>query len=195
MVPPIFEITPTHVLSFGIKLSEADAREWLNLRVHTFSLKMKDIIPPELSRLFNSTTLPDQSGRAFNRFFKKVDKAIRIAEHEYAEKIGLCYSGDSMTERDRCRMVAYLMGARSGKRGAICYQQIAMTSPGTPREGPGTREVRQVHVMAEAGKVRARVLAGTEQLQKKTLVFGAPDKKSQQTHPKVPATSASATVH
>lgn len=184
------EITPTHVLSFGIKVSEADAKEWLKLWAHTFSLRMKDIVPPELSRLFQSAT----PSRTFDRFSKKVNKAIHRAGNEYAGEIGLRCSGDSITERDRCRMVAYLMGARSGRREAICYQEITMTSPST-NELPEAREELPVHVIAEAGKVRASVLAGDKQLRKKILVFGAPDRKSQPAHSKVPSISASATVH
>ncbi|HKT50303.1 MAG TPA: hypothetical protein VJV96_08390 [Candidatus Angelobacter sp.] len=191
MAPPIFEITPTHVLSFGIKVSEADASQWLKLWAHTFSLRMKDIVSPELSKLFQSAT----PSRTFDRFVKKVEKAIHRAENEYAENIGLCYSRDCMTERECCRMVAYLMGAGSGKREAICYQEITMTPPNSSKEGPETREEHPVHVIAEAGKVRARVLAGYEQLQKKILVFGAPDKKSQPAHSKIPPMTTMATVH
>lgn len=193
MARPIFEITPTHVISFGIKVSDADAAEWLKLW-DTFSLEMKDIVTPELSRLFHNTPLRDFPGRTFDRFFKKVNKAICRAEDEYAEKIGLCHPRERIAERDRCRMVAYLMGAGSGKREAICYQEIALTPPGCPKEGPGTRECRPVYVIAEGGKVRARVLAPDEQLQKKILLFGAPDTRAEALS-KIPPMTASAIVH
>ena len=171
MVRPIFEITPTHVISFGIKLSEADAEEWLKLWADTFSLDMKDIVTPELNRMFHRATRRDYPGRAFDRFLKKVDEAIYSAEDEYAEKAGLCHSGDCKAEHDRRRMVAYLMGAGSGKREAICYQKITMTPPDPGKKRQRTRQERPVLVIAEGDTVRARVLQPDEQLRKKILIF------------------------
>jgi hypothetical protein len=140
---------------------------------------MKDIIP-KFSRLFNTAILRNCPGRAFDRFIKKVDEAICTAQDEYAEKIGLCYSGDCMIRQDRRRMVAYLMGAGSGKREAICYQTIAVAPPFSGKEGPRTREERPILVIAEGDKVRARVLKHSGPLRKKVLVFGAPPKKHTQ---------------
>lgn len=182
MARPIFEITPTHVISFGIKLSDADAQEWLKLWADTFSLEMKDIVTPELNRMFHRATLRDCPGKAFDRFLKKVDEAIYTAEDEYAEKAGLSHSGGCKTGHDRRRMVAYLMGAGSGKREAICYQTFTMTPPDSEKKGQRTREERPVLVIAEGGTVRARVVELDEQLRKKVLVFGAPDKKPRQLH-------------
>lgn len=177
MVRPIFEITPTQVSSFGIKLSPADAEEWLKLWTATVSLEMNEITP-KFSRLFTTAILRNCPGRAFDRFIKKVDEAIYTAEDKYAEKIGLCHCGDCMTRQDRRRMVAYLMGAGSGKREAICYQTIVVTPPFSRKKGPRTREERPVLVIAEGDKVRARILEHDGQLRKKILVFGAPSKKS-----------------
>ena len=130
---------------------------------------MKEIIP-KFSRLFTTAILRNCPGRAFDRFIKKVNEAIYTAEDEYAEKIGLCHSGDCMTRQDHRRMVAYLMGAGSEKREAICYETIAMAPPFSRAERP-------VLVIAEGDKVRARVLEHHGQLRKKILVFGAPPKK------------------
>lgn len=184
MARPIFEITPTQISSFGIKLSQADTEEWLKLWTATVSLEMKEITP-KFSRLFNTAILRNCPGRAFDRFIEKVDEAIYTAEDKYAEKIGLCHSGDCMTMQDRRRMVAYLMGAGSGKREAICYQTIVVTPPFSRKEGPRTREEHPILVIAEGDKVRARVLEQNRQLRKKILVFGAPPKKTHSAHSKV----------
>jgi hypothetical protein len=158
-------------------VSEADAEEWLKLWSETVSLKMKEIIP-KFSRLFNTAILRNCPGRAFDRFIKKVDEAICTAEDEYAEKIGLCHSGDCMTRQDRRRMVAYLMGAGLGRREAICYQTIALTPAFSRKEEPWTKEDIPILVIAEGDKVRAKVLEHSGPLRKKILVFGAPPKKS-----------------
>lgn len=143
----------------------------------TVSLEMKEITP-KFSRLFNTAILRNCPGRAFDRFIKKVDEAIYAAEDKYAEKIGLCHCDDCMTSQDRRRMVAYLMGAGSGKREAICYQTIAVAPPFSRKEGSRSREEHPILVSAEGDKVRARVLEHERPLQKKILVFGAPPKKS-----------------
>jgi hypothetical protein len=142
----------------------------------TVRLEMKEIIP-KFSKLFNTAILRNCPGRAFDRFIKKVDEAIYRAQDEYAEKIGLCYSGDCMIRQDRRRMVAYLMGAGSGKREAICYQTIAVAPPFSRKEGLRTREERPILVIAEGDKVRARVLEHNGPLRKKILVFGTPHLK------------------
>ena len=177
MVRPIFEITSTQVSSFRIKPSKSDAEDWLKLWTETVSVKMKEITP-QLSRLFNTATPCNCPGKAFDRFMKKVDEAIYTAEDEYAEKIGLCHFEGDMTRQDRRRMVAYLMGAGSGKREAICYQTIVVPPSFSRKKGPRTREERPVLVIAEGDKVRAKVLKHDGQLRKKILVFGAPPKKS-----------------
>jgi hypothetical protein len=195
MTRPIFEVTPTHVISFGIKLSEADAEGWLKLWTDTFSLEMKDIVTPELNRMFHRATLRDCPGRAFDRFRKKVDEAIYTAEVEYAEKVSLCHSGDFKTEHDRSRMVAYLMGGGSRKREAICYQKITMKPPDSGEIKQPTKEERPVLVIAERGMVRARVLEVDEQLRKKILVFGSPDRKPEWARSKAQPKNTSPTVH
>jgi hypothetical protein len=173
MARPVFEITSPHTSVFRkgreIKISKIDATEWLNLWAHSFSAETKDTVNPELSKIFHQATL---RGKAFYRFFKKVDHAIHKAEHEYAETIGLSHSGDCVTERDRFRMVAYLMGAGSAKREAICYQEITMRPRDCRKQGRKITEQRPVLVIAEAGNVRARVLSRDERLLKKLLVFG-----------------------
>ena len=143
----------------------------------TVSLEMNEITP-KFSRLLNTAILRNCPGRAFDQFIKKVDEAICTAEDKYAEKIGPCHSGDCMTRQDRRRMVAYLMGAGSGKREAICYQTIVVPPSFSRKKGPRTREERPVLVIAEGDKVRAKVLKHDGQLRKKILVFGAPSKKS-----------------
>jgi hypothetical protein len=188
---PIFEITPTQVSSFGIKLSQLDAEEWLTLWTATANLKMQEITP-KFSRLFSTAILRNCPGRAFDRFITKVDEAICTAEDKYAEKTGLCHSGDCMTKQDRRRMVAYLMGAGSGKREAICYQTIDVPLPISRKEGLRTRGDRPILVIAEGDKVRARVLENDGQLRKKILVFGASTKKTRSVHSKFTATISAA---
>jgi hypothetical protein len=75
-------------------------------------------------------------------------------------------------------MVAYLMGAGSGKREAICYQTIAVAPPFSRKEGSRTRKEHPILVIAQGDKVRAKVLEHSGPLRKKILVFGAPPKKS-----------------
>lgn len=147
------------------------------------SLEMNEITP-KFSRLF-TTTVHNCPGRAFDRFIQKVDEAIHAAENKYGEKIGLCHSVDCMTRQDRRRMVAYLMGAGSGKREAICYQTIVVTPPFSRKKGLRTREDHPILVIAEGDKVRARVLEHDGQLRKKILVFGAPSKKAYLAHSKI----------
>lgn len=183
MARRIFERAPLrHVMSFGVKISEADAEKWLRLWSDTFSLEMKDIVTPELNRMFHRSTLRNCPGNALDRFLKKVDEAIYTAGDEYAEKAGLCHSCGCKSDHDLRRMVAYLMGAGSGKREAICYQNLTMTPPDSGKQGQRTREERPVLVIAEGGMVRARVVDLDEQLRKKILVFGAPVKKPKPPH-------------
>ena len=79
-----------------MKVSEADARRWLELWGYTFALELKDIVFPHLHDLFHRATLRD-TNQAFTRLYTKALDAIFDAGDIYAQKVGMENRSSGMT--------------------------------------------------------------------------------------------------
>lgn len=177
MAEPKFEITPKHVIQYfreeyRMQVSEADARRWLKARAHTFATELKRVVAPKLSDIFGEATLTDYPSQEFTRFYRKVDGAIAIASDEYAEKIGMEYSGDSMFNPDRCQMVTFLMKSKAARVEALCRQQFCFVEKGAPFQMNAPYTSFCLHIVVDGKKVRARILEPGEAIPPELPVFG-----------------------
>jgi hypothetical protein len=136
---PKFEITAQDVIKFfhkeyRMKVSESDAREWLEFWGDTFAYELKVFATPHVANIFRQATFRNFPDKAFNRFYKRVDEAIADAFDEYATGLGLEIRENSDTELERCQMIKYLMSRPSHKRDAILWQNFLLQRAGRPEK-------------------------------------------------------------
>jgi hypothetical protein len=173
MAEPTFKITEKHVIGFfskeyRMKVSEVDARRWLKAWGYTFADDLKKILAPYLDAMFRQAALRDYPSQKFTRFFRRVDEAIMAATDLYAEHIGLEYKQDACSDKDRCKMVSYLMAANGAKREAIFGQVITFGSESVPDQERNCR----VHVSVQSRRIKARIMDPSELLPARVRVFG-----------------------
>jgi hypothetical protein len=161
-----------------MKVSEADARRWLRRWGQKFAEWLGEIAVPALSEMFHEATLTDYPSPAFSRFYRKIQNAMSIAEEEYGAKIGMECRGTAMRDEECCRMVMFLMNAKSARAQAVFHQEVCFVDEGAPCHVDDHHAPFWVHVVVQGKRAKARIMEPGEPMPSGVRVFGEDSKES-----------------